>query len=140
MLVCIKLFIKGLQLVNQRFPEVKSGIARQLHPGGVKGISTLSRTDCIPTKLANLKKEMSTDQKTLYHSCRAVIDGKWTTGLELGTLGPLNHARWITLALRLNFLYMSTADPSEEIQRLAWFVVTIYASLSHYGHLQESVI
>ena len=69
---------------------------------------------------------MSTDQTTLYRSCRAIIDGKWTASLELATLGPLNHARWITLALRLNYLYMSTPNPSEEISRLAWFVVTIY--------------
>ena len=72
---------------------------------------------------------MSTDQRTLYASCRAVIDGKWSTGLELGTLGPLNHARWITLALRLNFIYMATVDPPEEITRLAWFVVNIYGYL-----------
>ena len=70
---------------------------------------------------------MSTDQRTLYRSCRAIIDGEWTAGLELATLGPLNHARWITLAVRLNYLYMSTPNPSEEIVRLAWFVVTIYS-------------
>ena len=76
---------------------------------------------------------MSTDQKTLYKSCRAVIDGKWSTGLELGTLGPLSHARWITLALRLNFLYLSTPNPSHEIKRLAWFVVRIYGNLWFQG-------
>ena len=70
---------------------------------------------------------MTTDQKMLYRSCRDIIDGKWTSSLELATLGPVNHARWITLALRLNYLYMSTPNPSEEIVRLAWFVVTIYA-------------
>ena len=59
---------------------------------------------------------MSVDQKLLYRSCRAIIDGVCPPDLAKRTLGPLFHVRWITLALRINFLYMSIASPSEEQQ------------------------
>ena len=69
------------------------------------------------------------DQNLLYRSCRAIIDGVCPADLAKRTLGPIFHARWITLALRINFLYMSVASPSEELYRLAWFVVNIYGYL-----------
>ena len=72
---------------------------------------------------------MSVDQNILYRSCRAIIDGVCPPDLAKRTLGPVFHARWITLALRINFLYMSVATPSEELYRLTWFVINIYAYL-----------
>ena len=48
------------------------------------------------------------------------------------TLGKIYHARWITLATKILFksiLYMSTPDPSDDLTRLAWFVLNIYAHL-----------
>ena len=72
---------------------------------------------------------MSVDQKLLYRSCRAIIAGVCPPDLAKRTLGPVFHARWLTLALRINFLYMSVASPSEELFRLTWFVINVYAFL-----------
>ena len=72
---------------------------------------------------------MSVDQVLLYKSCRAIITGICPPELAKRTLGPVFHARWITLALRINFLYMSVASPSEELFRLAFFVINVYALL-----------
>ena len=77
----------------------------------------------------SLHKDMSVDQKLLYRSCRAIIDGVCPPDLAKRTLGPVFHARWLTLALRINFLYMSTESPSEELYRLTFFVVTVYCAL-----------
>lgn len=72
---------------------------------------------------------MSNDQKILYQTCRAIIEGKGSASLELCSVGPLCHARWLTLAIRINLLYMSTEKPSDELARLAWFVCNVYALL-----------
>ena len=72
---------------------------------------------------------MSEDQKTLYQSCYASIDGRCSINLALKAIGGVCHARWYTLATRINFLYMSTPTPSEELYRLAWFVCNVYARL-----------
>ena len=41
------------------------------------------------------------------------------------TLGKIHHARWVTLALRINFLHI----PSAELFRLCWFVINVYSLL-----------
>ena len=72
---------------------------------------------------------MSVDQNLLYRSCRAIMDGFCPPSLQFRALGKVSHARWLTLAIRINFLYMSCINPSEEIVHLATFVVTIYSYL-----------
>ena len=72
---------------------------------------------------------MSVDQVLLYRGCRALIEGRVPADLAKRALGPICHARWLTLALRIVFLYMTFASPSPELYRLAWFVVNIYGYL-----------
>ena len=72
---------------------------------------------------------MSVDQALLYRSCIAIIDGVCPANLAKRTLAGINHARWITLALRINFLFMATPEPSVELFRLCWFVINIYCFL-----------
>ena len=72
---------------------------------------------------------MSWDQNLLYRSCRAIIDGVCPPWLARRKIGGVCHARWLTTAIRINFLYMSMARPSAEVTRLATFVVTVYACL-----------
>ena len=72
---------------------------------------------------------MSWDQTLLYRSCRAIIDGVCPPWLARRKVGGVSHARWLTTAIRINFLYMSMTSPSPEITRLATFVVTVYACL-----------
>ena len=76
-----------------------------------------------------LSKEFSVDQLLLYRSCLAIIEGVCPPDLMKRTLGKVHHARWITLALHINFLYMTCPEPSEELYRLCWFVINVYCTL-----------
>ena len=72
---------------------------------------------------------MSVDQTMLYRCCRAIITGKCPADLAKRSIGKLNHARWITLAVRILFVYMGTASPSYKLRRCTWFVINIYCYL-----------
>ena len=72
---------------------------------------------------------MSVDQNILYRSCHAIIEGVCPLSLAQRALGHVCHARWLTLAIRINFLYMTFGEPSVELFRLANFVVTVYSYL-----------
>ena len=74
-------------------------------------------------------KDMSVDQSIFYRACRAVIDGVCPPDLAKHKLGKVHHARWLTLAIRILFLYMSTASPSEDLCCMAWFTVNVYGYL-----------
>jgi len=40
--------------------------------------------------------------------------------------GPLNHARWLTLALRILIYYTRNGNPSANLIRMVKFVVQVY--------------
>ena len=65
---------------------------------------------------------MSTDQRLLYDASKAVIDGCCPAALAKRTIGPVSHARWLTTAVRILFLYMSTVNPTPEVIQMATFV------------------
>ena len=71
---------------------------------------------------------MNTDQQLLYLGCQALING-CPENLKHRTLGNLSHARWLTTAIRIVFLYMSTENPSPALCRLTWFVLNCYSIL-----------
>ena len=72
---------------------------------------------------------MSKDQKMLYESSKAIVSGYCPPSLARMKLPGICHSRWLTTAIRINFLFMSMASPSPEVWRLATFVVTIYTCL-----------
>ena len=72
---------------------------------------------------------MSTDQRLLYDASKAVIDGCCPAALAKRTIGPVSHARWLTTAVRILFLYMSTVNPSPEVTQMATFVISVYSYL-----------
>ena len=74
-------------------------------------------------------KSLSSDQKYLYFICHAVQDGvlpKDTTLLSRSP-GMMHEARWLTKANRIMRLYISEANPTKSLQRLAFFIVSYYA-------------
>ena len=85
-------------------------------------MSTISCPSPIPSK-----QGMSKDQRYLYYSCKAIIDGKCPAWLAKRKIGGVSHARWLTTAIRINFVYMATPVPTTAIKRLATFVVQGYA-------------
>ena len=72
---------------------------------------------------------MSTDQKLLYDRCKAVKDGRCPPALAKRKVGPVNHSRWLTTAVRILMLYMSLSSPGSDLTRMATFVLTVYSLL-----------
>ena len=55
-----------------------------------------------------------------------MILGDLDEHLELLEIGPLYHARWITLASRILRLYVSEKFPSKNLSVLAEFCIKVY--------------
>lgn len=83
----------------------------------------------IPTDLTGALNpdDLSTDQQYLWRIVQAVADGDCPQTLADLEVGPLNHARFLTLACRILRLYVGTASPSENLVTLATFVMKVYA-------------
>lgn len=75
------------------------------------------------------RKDLSTDQRYLWDICQAVINGNCSSGLFQRQPGKLSHARWITTANRIMRLYISSSEPSNQLQTLAEFVMRVYAPM-----------
>lgn len=70
---------------------------------------------------------LSTDQQYLLRIMRAVSDGECPPPLANQMPGPINHARWLTLACRILRLYVSTARPTTNLKTITTFVMKVYA-------------
>ena len=61
-------------------------------------------------------KDLSRGQKLLYQYIKAVSEGQVSLRLATQKVGPLNHSRWVTLAIRILQLYTRTENPSEGLR------------------------
>ena len=71
-------------------------------------------------------ENLSTDQFYAYHLCWCVILGDVDRDMELLEVGPLYHARWLTLACRILRLYVSEVKPSKNLAIVAAFCIKVY--------------
>ncbi len=71
---------------------------------------------------------LSNDQKYLFAMGLAVRSGKVDPRLAYYTPGPLNHARWLTMAARILRLYVSKVNPSKELVALTTYIIKVYIS------------
>ena len=71
-------------------------------------------------------KDLSCDQQLLYRWTKAIATGIVPTDLACRVAGPINHSRWLTLAIRLLQLYTVTPNPSEGLQRSVRYIVQVY--------------
>lgn len=67
------------------------------------------------------------DQKYLYDMVRSVDSGVCDSHLGSIKPGPLNLSRWLTTASRILRLYVTKPTASEELKKLAIFIMKIYA-------------
>lgn len=72
-------------------------------------------------------KDLSADQKLLYRYVIAIRDGSVPPSLVSLRCGPINHSRWLTLAIRLLILYTRTSNPSEGLKTVVHFIMQVYA-------------
>ena len=84
----------------------------------------------VATPLADIDEEvqkgLSRDQLLLYQYTKATSTGTITKKLEAQTAGPLNHTRWLTLAIRIQQLSTRTPTTTEGHQMVADFVQRVY--------------
>ena len=87
--------------------------------------------DGIETPLGDLEdrvwKDLSCDQQLLYRWTKAVASGVVPEELAGQVAGPINHSRWLTLAIRLLELYCKTPNPSLGLCKISKFIVQVYA-------------
>ena len=73
--------------------------------------------DCdLPDLSEDEIKDLSTDQKYLYRILRIIKTGVIPPDFEKFNIGPLNHARWLTLANRVCRLFISKVRLSSKLK------------------------
>lgn len=93
--------------------------------------TTVVEFEPIPTDLSGDldPSDLSTDQQYLWRIVQAVASGDCPQVLADLDVGPLNHARFLTLACRILRLYVGTVNPSANLKTLATFVMKVYAPM-----------
>lgn len=75
------------------------------------------------------REQLGTDQKYIFDVTTAVSAGEFPASLAFKNPGKLSHARWLTTANRIVRLYISTPTPSENLVKIATFIIKVYAPM-----------
>ena len=91
-------------------------------------------------------KDLSTDQYIMYGYWKTITTGKDQKNISRRKIGPVMHARWLTLATRILCLYTRDSNPSSvlkditknivQIYTLTWFLIKRSSSF----HLSPSIL
>ena len=73
--------------------------------------------------------DLSRDQKLLYQYVKAIHSGEVSDRLALQVAGPIDHSRWLTLAIRILQIYTRTADPSSGLRIIVTYICQVYAPM-----------
>ena len=76
-----------------------------------------------PQRILN---ELNNDQKYAIKVCEIIMTGKVPSGFDMQKPGRMHHARWITTGARIGRLYISTENPTQELERLTNYFVFVY--------------
>lgn len=74
--------------------------------------------------------DMSSDQRLLLEYVRGISRGKVNPRFAVWKIGPLNHARWLTLAIRLMCVWTRAVYPKNlqtKLHKVIKFIVEVYA-------------
>ena len=89
--------------------------------------------DAIPVLADEVLHDLSWDQLCQYKLLQAVRSGKSNSDVKNMQIGPLYHARWLTLACRVLYLYMCEHNLSDEdttkLETLVHFIMTNYGPM-----------
>ena len=87
----------------------------------------------IPSSLKELpesvRKDLSRDQELLYGYALGIMAGILPETLIKQLPGPINHARWLTLAIRLMVIYTRTEEPNSSLIKITSFIVQVYVPM-----------
>ena len=76
-----------------------------------------------------VRSDLSADQQLLLSCCQAVAAGRMPAATARRKPGPVNHSRWLTLAIRLLILYTRTDQPCDSLVHLARYIQQVYAPM-----------
>ena len=65
-------------------------------------------------------KDLSCDQRLLFEYCKGIGSGKVVCKWTAYKIGPLNHARWLALAICLLCLYTRDNEPNQSLKKLVY--------------------
>ena len=88
---------------------------------------TIVYDNSIPVLNEDMLNDLSSDQKYLYDIVHATRSGNAPHNFSMRKPGPLNHARWITLAIKVCRLYISTDSPTKNLYTITHFIVNNFA-------------
>ena len=126
--------IDGKTIGNDSFKGPIGKACKDVKKNKVKKTFTaVTAGDSVPIISNELLHELSWDQKCLYKLLHAVRSGKSSIDIENMQLAGLNHARWLTLAIRSLYLYicwhsLSPAE-TENLNTLIHFIMTNYGPM-----------
>ena len=97
-------------------------------------------TSSLPQIPDQVAADLSTDQRLLLRYSKAVAAGTVSPELARAKPGPLNHSRWLTLAIRVLVLYTRTSEPSRSLVSVATFVQQVYAPMWFHSKAQPAFV
>lgn len=84
----------------------------------------------IPMLPEEVVKDLSTDQSYAYHIAQAIRSGKVPNSLALLEIGPVNHSRWLTTALRFCRIWISKHELKgqllENLRLIVNYIIGVY--------------
>lgn len=93
----------------------------------------------LPSISEAILKTLSKDQQYLLEISHALKSGNCSHDLSLKDPGPLNHARWNTLANRVMRKYIATSKPSSELKYIVEFIQRVYVPMWFRIRLNSSI-
>ena len=104
-------------------------IQSKIHLNPVVAFEAVGHPDNLLELHDDVANNLSQDQQLLYRYCQAITSGHISDSLSCRIIGPVNHSRWLTSAIRMLRLYMNSDDPSNELKRLVNYIVMVYAPM-----------
>ena len=101
------------------------------------GLRTLLTSQQSKEKCQHYKlKDTSRDQRLVYHLGHALQSGVVPDWLATAVIGPMLHARWLTLAARILRKALSTRKPTKAFSRILFMILNLY--LPAWFHIKNS--
>ena len=75
---------------------------------------------------AAVLNDLSSDQRLLFEYCKGIGSGRVDDQWASWKIRPLNHARWLTLAIRILWVYSWETKPAPTLKQLVYFIVQVY--------------
>ena len=116
-------------------PNSFSGPLGTLAGGDLSELRPRTFTPLVPANPivlpSGVARRLSNDQKQLYRHIQAVCAGKMPPKVARSKIGPLCHARWITIQTRILRVFMSSVNSAHypKLRKLAKYIIDIYFPL-----------